>query len=228
LQKKIMNTLPISAPTALSDSANEGEPGFVPQAPIERPVRRQRFSPKSSVPVWLRIHAKESPVRNDQSAVHGLKLSSVHELGMLFMSILGEIFLTDKDSETYYRLTGAQKKIILFLALKGPQRMGEVADLISSSMPAASAVIDRLESMNLVNRRRDTEDRRVVMVELTDAGRAVYLEMNRVREERLNRLFDSMPDSNRIEFAASLERALELALRAAKSAAAEAEGAKTP
>jgi DNA-binding MarR family transcriptional regulator len=147
---------------------------------------------------------------------------------MLFMSILGEIFLTDKDSETYYRLTGAQKKIILFLALKGTQRMGEVADLISSSMPAASAVIDRLESMNLVNRRRDTEDRRVVMVELTDAGRAVYLEMNRVREERLNRLFDSMPDSNRIEFAASLERALELALRAAKSAAAEAEGVKTP
>jgi DNA-binding MarR family transcriptional regulator len=122
------------------------------------------------------------------------------------MSTLGEIFLTAKDSESFYKLTGAQKKIILFLALHGGQRMGEVAHLISSSMPAASAVIDRLEALGFVDRKRDNVDRRVVMVELTDAGRKAHEEMARVREQRLGVLFESMSDAHRQEFVGGLNR----------------------
>jgi DNA-binding MarR family transcriptional regulator len=164
------------------------------------------------------IHALPLSTAVEDSPLHGLKSTTIHDLGLLFMSTLGEIFLTAKDSELFYRLTGAQKKIILFLALRGSQRMSEISHMISSSSQAASSIVDRLQASGLVLRRRDPEDRRAVLVDLADEGRLAYAEMVRVRCARLEHLLEAMTPPTRDEFIHHVNRLQDIVTLTARRA----------
>ncbi len=63
--------------------------------------------------------------------------------------------------------------------------MRDLATALQLSAPATSELVDRLVERNSVTRRRDPDDRRQVVVELTDETRATW---RRKREERLRRL----------------------------------------
>ena len=56
------------------------------------------------------------------------------------------------------------------MALTRPRRMRELADLMTCDASYVTAVVDRLESLGLAERRPSTEDRRVKEVALTAAG----------------------------------------------------------
>lgn len=56
-------------------------------------------------------------------------------------------------------------------ALEAPSAIGEIGRLVGLNPASTSTTVDRLESAGLVERARDTADRRVVRVELTDLGR---------------------------------------------------------
>lgn len=55
----------------------------------------------------------------------------------------------------------------------GKQKMSELASNLSLSYASATNLINRLSESGLVNRYDDPEDRRVVMVELSDKGREI-------------------------------------------------------
>jgi DNA-binding MarR family transcriptional regulator len=61
-------------------------------------------------------------------------------------------------------LPEAQIKLIVHLAIHGPQTMSEVADGLRVTTPAVTGLVDKLEKRGLVERVRDQEDRRVVRV----------------------------------------------------------------
>src|SRR4051794_32607342 len=54
----------------------------------------------------------------------------------------------------------------------GPQRVTDLAAWESVAQPSMTALVGRLEEQGLVARRHDPSDGRVVLVELTDGGRA--------------------------------------------------------
>src|SRR6185295_2016536 len=54
------------------------------------------------------------------------------------------------------------------LGTRGPMTAGQLAEAVRLTTGAVTGVLDRLETAGLVRRVRDTEDRRRVMVELTD------------------------------------------------------------
>ena len=54
-----------------------------------------------------------------------------------------------------------------------PAKISEVAERMITRDPDVTRLIDRLIKQGLVQRRRDTEDRRVVLVEITGAGLAL-------------------------------------------------------
>ncbi len=58
----------------------------------------------------------------------------------------------------------------------GPATMGALAEKMSSSMSALTAIIDRLVAQAIVIRERSEEDRRVVRIGLTAKGGALYQE----------------------------------------------------
>ena len=54
------------------------------------------------------------------------------------------------------------------LGTRGPMSAGQLADAVRLTTGAVTGVLDRLEAAGLVRRIRDTEDRRRVIVEVTD------------------------------------------------------------
>ena len=66
----------------------------------------------------------------------------------------------------------SQNQLILLLQLKinGRMKATEIADFFSITPGAVTSMCDKLEQINLVQRIREKEDRRVVYMELTNDG----------------------------------------------------------
>src|SRR6476660_1757298 len=54
------------------------------------------------------------------------------------------------------------------LGTRGPMTAGQLAQAVRLTTGAVTGVLDRLEAANLVRRTRDTDDRRKVIVEVTE------------------------------------------------------------
>ncbi len=88
-------------------------------------------------------------------------------------------------------LTMSQLKVLASL-LDGQLRMGDLAAANGISHSAATAMIDRLVDKGLVDRAHDAHDRRVVVCELTAAGRELIDRFWSVRDETLRKLASKM------------------------------------
>lgn len=87
-----------------------------------------------------------------------------------------------------------QVHILMTLQEDGAMTVSGLAHLLNVSAPSASALIDRLEEREFVRRWRDSEDRRVVHVSITDRGRALLDELMGMGRERARNLFVEMTD----------------------------------
>lgn len=70
-------------------------------------------------------------------------------------------------------LSAYQGVALLVLAEHGPQRMSHLARFLLQQTQTTTDLVDRLERRGLVQRARHESDRRVVLVEITDQGRAI-------------------------------------------------------
>jgi DNA-binding MarR family transcriptional regulator len=72
-----------------------------------------------------------------------------------------------------FNLNSSQGVALLVLAEHGPQRMSYLARYLLQQTQTTTDLVDRLERRNLVRRIRHETDRRVVLVEISDEGRAL-------------------------------------------------------
>ena len=83
-------------------------------------------------------------------------------------------------------ITGFQT--LALLEMHGGLPMSRLADELGVALPNASGIVARMAERGIVERVHDARDRRVVRVELTDAGRGLIAEMEAARRERMARL----------------------------------------
>jgi DNA-binding MarR family transcriptional regulator len=83
------------------------------------------------------------------------------------------------------------------LAIEGAVPMSRLAELLDVALPSATGIVSRMEERSLVRRRHTPHDRRVVLVELTDEGRAVLDEGDVMRRDLLARLIAELSDEGR-------------------------------
>lgn len=86
-------------------------------------------------------------------------------------------------------LTGPQLSIMTRLQESGPSRISHLARAEGIRMPTASNALHQLEQRGLVDRIRDTADRRGVLVTLTELG---ITELKRVGDERTKYLAEML------------------------------------
>ncbi|WPF66097.1 MULTISPECIES: MarR family transcriptional regulator [unclassified Corynebacterium] len=86
-------------------------------------------------------------------------------------------------------LTGPQLSIMTRMKENGESRISHLAKEEGIRMPTASNALHQLEQRGMVERLRDTHDRRGVRVRLTDLGMA---ELERVGEERTQNLTEML------------------------------------
>lgn len=137
-------------------------------------------------------------------------IREIEALNYLFLRVMGKVFLGPYSTPENNEMTGAQKRILYFLDIEGPQRMSEIARLVAVSLPAASAVVDRLVRSGLVHRESDPEDRRVIRIGLTAQGRRVLARIKQMHEKRLAEMLERLPSEKRSELVGCFERIYDL------------------
>lgn len=99
----------------------------------------------------------------------------------------------------------ANSHILGMLDRHGELPMSRLAELLDVSLSNASGIVDRLEDRGFVARVRVSDDRRVVLVQLTDAGRGVLAEAEVLHDELMRSILDRLDDRRLRRVAAALE-----------------------
>jgi DNA-binding MarR family transcriptional regulator len=78
----------------------------------------------------------------------------------------------------------------------GPMSMSRIAELVDVSFPTATGIVDRLEERGLVERVRVPDDRRLVLVQLTEGGRQALRDVDVLKEAFLEKVLTGLEPSN--------------------------------
>jgi len=79
-------------------------------------------------------------------------------------------YLYTKELNRNYRVSAPQLNCLITLYENGPMPPSQIAKRIMVKSSTVTGVIDRLEYKGLVKRTRNSPDRRVITIELTEAG----------------------------------------------------------
>lgn len=102
-------------------------------------------------------------------------------------------------------LTGPQALILKALQ-KGSLPAGELASRVSLSQGTVTDILIRLEQRGLIKRIRDTQDRRRVLVEATNASMDLLEKSPPLLQERFIERFNNLQDWEQTQLLASLQR----------------------
>jgi MarR family transcriptional regulator, organic hydroperoxide resistance regulator len=83
----------------------------------------------------------------------------------------------------------AQLHILYTLQRSGEMPMSRLAEVLQVSLSNATGLIDRIEERGFVERTRVPEDRRIVMIRVTDAGRRMLDEVDAISSDLLRSVF---------------------------------------
>ena len=108
-------------------------------------------------------------------------------------------------------VTLPQYRALIELAARGPLRLADLADALTVDRSTATRMCDRLVRKGLVERRRGSEDRRVVRVSLTGAGLELVAEVSRRRHAEIRRIVRRIPVASRPPVVSALEAFAEAA-----------------
>jgi DNA-binding MarR family transcriptional regulator len=82
--------------------------------------------------------------------------------------------------------------------------MSPLAEMLDVSVSNATGLIDRIEERGYIERIRVPSDRRIVLVRITAAGRAVLGEVEAGRDEILERMLDELDPAQLSRLAAAM------------------------
>ncbi|MEI6127088.1 MAG: MarR family transcriptional regulator [Pseudomonadota bacterium] len=84
--------------------------------------------------------------------------------------------------------------------------MGELSKNALVKMPSMTEMVDRLEADGIMQRVRDTTDRRVVKVSLTEKGKKIHDKMVGMRREELSNMFGQLSALDQNELILALRK----------------------
>ncbi|HEX9820065.1 MAG TPA: MarR family transcriptional regulator [Methylomirabilota bacterium] len=114
-------------------------------------------------------------------------------------------------------LTYAQSQVLFHVADHSGCHMGDVAKAFGVTLPAVTHIVDRLEEKQFLQRFDHPGDRRVYLLELTRAGRALVQELHAMQMRGVEAVLRRMAADDRQRVIKGLEALVDAAAEAAKS-----------
>jgi DNA-binding MarR family transcriptional regulator len=109
------------------------------------------------------------------------------------MVMIGRLFLAQcMRVHPAKHIDGPRLLTLRILSETGETRVGELARLLGIKAPATSSLIESLETEGLVTRSRDTRDRRVTIISITDEGSRTLRDAIAPQRELARRLMSSL------------------------------------
>jgi DNA-binding MarR family transcriptional regulator len=113
----------------------------------------------------------------------GIPADDLHETANALHSAAVRLLRRARTGDVGMDLDGPRASLLSVLVFAGPQPATRLAQIEQVSPPAITKLVTALEADGLVVRERSSDDRRVVLVAATDAGRDV-IERGRVARVR--------------------------------------------
>jgi DNA-binding MarR family transcriptional regulator len=107
-------------------------------------------------------------------------------------------------------LSFSQAHLLVALADSPSLPVGELAMAAGVSPPTATRMLDGLERDGIVTRESSPDDRRKVVIRLTDEGKRLVRRRKRAAEKRRRAVYESLSDSEREHATHLLRRFAEL------------------
>ncbi|OBZ12502.1 hypothetical protein A7975_15910 [Bacillus sp. FJAT-26390] len=87
-------------------------------------------------------------------------------------------------------------RMLTILAQSGAQKASALAEQLLITSGGVTGIADRLIELGYVKRERGEKDRRVVMLDITEAGLEIVKLIETIRMKMMHRLFDGMSIAN--------------------------------
>lgn len=114
-------------------------------------------------------------------------------------------------------VTMSQCHLILEIGSRGDASIVELADILNVDTSTLSRNINGMVSLELADRVINPNDRRYVSVTLTDKGRRVYDSINSMCNSYYQKVFDYIPEENRLPVIESFSMLVKAIIKASKS-----------
>ena len=144
---------------------------------------------------------------NSQTSLEATRLHRFLRYSHVFSSAVREIMEARYLKEVSpHSITLPQFHLLKLIALNGHHQVGQVAEFLGVSSPAASKNIDKLEGLGLVTREHSKGDRRAVMLTASTKGRRLVRKYEDLKAQRLAPVLARFKPEQIDEMAHLLER----------------------
>jgi DNA-binding MarR family transcriptional regulator len=105
-----------------------------------------------------------------------------------------------------YGLTGPQLLILKTVSRKNDTSVGCIAKSVSLSQATVTSILDRLEKMEYIKRKRSDSDRRKVIIGLTESGLKKLVNNPSLLQEHFEKEFNKLQDWEQTLILSSMQR----------------------
>jgi DNA-binding MarR family transcriptional regulator len=127
------------------------------------------------------------------------------QLSSLLNDLIYHVVTLDNDFAENYGLTGSEYKMLRYLGKNPAASMKEIAGFLSVSMPRATYIADSLKTKKLIIR-KNGEDRRKVLLQLSQKGAEVEQDSQEKYYEISKRLLSPLTDPEKEQMLELLEK----------------------
>jgi len=123
----------------------------------------------------------------------------------LLRILVRDLGILEKSDASCCGISIAQCHAIVEIGRRGKITLVELADLLGLDKSTMSRTINNLVEADLVLRELDMENRRYVIIQLTDNGRSVFKNTEESMNSYYQSIFSSIPEDNRNQELESLQ-----------------------
>ncbi len=111
-----------------------------------------------------------------------------------------------RDILADFGITNPQFNALLALKEKEHMTMGELCEKLMLACSTATDLIDRMEKNGFIVRTRDTQDRRVIRLAVSEKGQQVITEVLSARRRYVASMLEKLSEEEKTQLAQSLDR----------------------
>ena len=120
--------------------------------------------------------------------------------------IIQSIDLNSKSLERRIGLTGPQLYVLKVVSDSDVVSVGKIAKIVSLSQGTVTGILERLEKRQLIIRKKDAQDRRRVLVTITDPGKSLIKNAPPLMQEAFVEQFERFRDWEQTMILSALQR----------------------
>jgi len=129
-----------------------------------------------------------------------MEINKKSSLGELLLIFRRNILESLKKEGFNHDLTFPQAEVLGFIGPSGKETMKNIADYLKITPPSATEIIAEMEKKDLIKRKSDKIDRRVVFISLSPLAQKLFVSLGKRKEFILKKMISKLSKKDRKDF----------------------------